>query len=62
MNRRLMHYMVDNYLKANAQGAGAELGRMGFDAIKNAESNPVLAALDAVEKFLGSAAPKDKEI
>lgn len=55
--------MVDNYLKAAAMGAGAEIGRMGFDALKNAESSPVLAALDVVEKFLGSAAPKarDKE-
>lgn len=53
--------MVDNYLKANSMGAGPEIGRMGFDALKNAESSPVLAALDVVEKFLGNAAPKDKE-
>lgn len=49
---------VANFMKAGGAGAA---GRMGLDALLNAESSPVLAALEQVEKFLGNASPRPEQ-
>ena len=46
---------VQAFMKAGGTGAA---GRMGLDALLNAEASPILAALEQVEKFLGTAGPK----
>lgn len=45
---------IQEFMKS---GSRPETARMGIDALASAETSPVLAALDKVEKFLANASP-----